>query len=228
MKTFMRCVALLGVAITVLQPACQQNDAPAGDDARAVGTLLPAPLVGDEDLAIVPGVDTVLSDAPTGDPGLNDVPVGDAPGAVEKNKTKEKEVLVIGKKLKAGMPLDAALSLLGPPKSIKINRGTEPEVDSISIEYLNHGLKIHALTKENRVEELEVLPTFSGEFSSGMKIGTEITDIMKMLGTPVSKDASIIEYPEMRMYFFLKNDTLVSARLFARNSKLLDYKLLKQ
>jgi hypothetical protein len=210
----MRCVALLGVAITVLQPACQQNDAPAGDDARAVGTLLPAPLVGDEDLAIVPGVDTVLSDAP--------------PGAVEKNKTKEKEVLVIGKKLKAGMPLDAALSLLGPPKSIKINRGTEPEVDSISIEYLNHGLKIHALTKENRVEELEMLPTFSGEFSSGMKIGTEITDIMKMLGTPVSKDASIIEYPEMRMYFFLKNDTLVSARLFARNSKLLDYKLLKQ
>ncbi|MDP7557560.1 MAG: hypothetical protein QF687_06730 [Nitrospinaceae bacterium] len=210
MKTFVRCVVLLGVAVTFLQPACQQNDAPAGNIVRDLGELLGVPLAGEED------------------PGPSDTPVGGAPGAVGKNRAEEKEVLVIGEKLKAGMPLDAALSLLGTPKSIEISRGTEPEVDSISIEYKNHGLKIHALTKENRVEELEVLPTFNGEFSSGVKIGTEIPDLIKTFGTPVSKDASIIEYPEMRMYLFLKNDTLASARLFARNSRLLDYRLLKK
>ena len=210
MKTFVRCVVLLGVAVTVLQPACQQNDAPAGDIVRDLGALLGVSLAGDED------------------PDPANTPVGRAPGAVGKNKAEEKEVLVIGEKLKAGMPLDTALALLGTPKSIKINRGTEPEVDSISIEYRNHGLKIHALTNETRVDELEVLPTFNGELSSGVKIGAKISDLIKTFGTPVSKDASIIEYPEMRMYLFLKNDTLASARLFARNSRLLDYRLLKK
>ena len=75
---------------------------------------------------------------------------------------KEKEVLVIGKTLKIGMPLEAALSLLDIPKSIKINRGTEQEMDRISVEFLNHGLRIHALTQNTKIEELEVLPEFKG------------------------------------------------------------------
>ena len=75
----MRCVVLLGVAVTVLQPACQQNDAPAGDIVRDLGALLGVSLAGDED------------------PGPPNIPVGRAPGAVGKNKAEEKEVLVIGK-----------------------------------------------------------------------------------------------------------------------------------
>ncbi len=65
----MRCVVLLGVAVTVLQPACQQNDAPAGDIVRDLGALLGVSLAGDED------------------PGPPNIPVGRAPGAVGKNKS---------------------------------------------------------------------------------------------------------------------------------------------
>ena len=98
---------------------------------------------------------------------LDSMPAGDAdPRATEKINKKEKEVLVIGKTLKIGMPLEAALSLLDIPKSIKINRGTEQEMDRISVEFLNHGLRIHALTQNTKIEELEVLPEFKGALQS--------------------------------------------------------------
>ena len=96
-------------------------------------------------------------------------------------RKKEKEAIVIGKLLKVGMPLEKTIALLGIPKLITVKRGTEPEMDSISIEYLSHGVRIHALAKN-----------------------------------------------PSRGCIFLKNDTLVSAKLFAKNSKLLEYKLLKQ
>ena len=127
----------------------------------------------------------------------------------------------------AGMPLKAAVRLLGIPKSITINRGSEQEIDSICIVYLNHGLKVHALTNKTTVEELEVLPTFKGEFSAGIKIGSKFSSIIKAFGMPASKEANIVKYPEIRMYLFLRKDTLISAKLFDKNSKILDYKLIR-
>ena len=153
----------------------------------------------------------------------NDTDLG---GELEKDKKKQ-AVIVIGRTLMAGMPLKAAVRLLGIPKSITINRGSEQEIDSICIVYLNHGLKVHALTNKTTVEELEVLPTFKGEFSAGIKIGSKFSSIIKTFGMPASKEANIVKYPEIRMYLFLRKDTLISAKLFDKNSKILDYKLIR-
>jgi len=144
----------------------------------------------------------------------------------KKNNKKKKEDLVIGKTLKTGMSLESALSTLGIPRSIRINRGTEPERDSISVEYLNHGLRIHALTQSSTIEELEVLPEFKGKFVEGAKIGSKFPELIESFGIPESKDSSIAKYPHRGMYIFLKNDTMISVKLFAKNSKLLDHKLL--
>jgi hypothetical protein len=143
-----------------------------------------------------------------------------------KKNNKKKEDIVIGKTLKTGMSLESALSKLGIPRSIKIHRGTEPESDSISVEYLNHGLRIHALTKNSTIEELEVLPEFKGKFIEGAKIGSKFPELMESFGIPESKDSSIAKYPNRGMYIFLKNDSMISVKLFAKNSKLLDHKLL--
>lgn len=67
-------------------------------------------------------------------------------------RKKEKEAIVTGKSLKVGMPLEKATALLGIPKLITVKRGTEPEMDSISIEYLNYGVRIHALAENPKVE----------------------------------------------------------------------------
>jgi len=144
----------------------------------------------------------------------------------KKNNKKKKEDLVIGKTLTTGMSLESALSTLGIPRSIRINRGTEPERDSISVEYLNHGLRIHALTQNSTIEELEVLPEFKGKFVEGAKIGSKFPELIESFGIPESKDSSIAKYPHRGMYIFLKNDTMISVKLFVKNSKLLDHKLL--
>lgn len=150
----------------------------------------------------------------------------DLRGGLKKDKKKQ-AAIVIGKTLMAGMPLNAAIRLLGTPKSISINRGTEQEIDSVCIVYLNHGLKIHALSNKTTVEELEVLPTFKGEFSAGIKIGSKFSSIIETFGMPASKEANIVKYPRIRMYLFLKRGTLISAKLFDKNSKILDYKLIR-
>jgi hypothetical protein len=145
---------------------------------------------------------------------------------LNKNTIKKKEDLVIGKTLKTGMSLETALSTLGIPQTIRINRGTEPERDSISVEYLNHGLRIHALTQNSTIEELEVLPEFKGKFVEGAKIGSKFSELIESFGIPESKDSFIAKYPDRGMYIFLKNDSMISVKLFAKNSKLLDHKLL--
>ena len=151
----------------------------------------------------------------------------DLAGVLKKDKKKQVDI-VIGKTVMAGMPLNAAVKLLGYPKSISINRGSEQEIDSICIEYLNHGLKIHALSNKTTVEELEVLPSFKGEFSKGIKIGSKFSSIVEIFGMPTSKESNIIKYPHIRMYLFFRKDTLISAKLFDKNSEILDYRLLSQ
>ena len=216
---------ILLCATIIFLPACGKDDA-----AEAEFGFTPAP-----------GVDQVLSNDSLSDPPVKISPVGlptenAFPSSAEnkeklspptgKSDKKKKEVLVIGKTLKTGMSLESALSKLGIPRSIKINRGTEPERDSISVEYLNHGLRIHALTQNSRIEELEVLPEFRGKFFEGAKIGSKFPELIKSFGIPDSKDSSIAKYPDRGMYIFLKNDSMISVKLFAKNSKLLDHELL--
>lgn len=148
--------------------------------------------------------------------------------AAEKKEEKKKEGIVIGKSLKVGMPLEKAISLLGIPKSININRGPEPEADSLSIEYPDQGIVIHAMTKKTTVEEVEVLPNFKGRFGEGVKIGTKFPVLMEKYGMPQSVESHIASYPKAGIYFILKDDALVSAKVFAQNSKLFNYKLIKK
>ncbi len=95
-----------------------------------------------------------------------------APARARKKKPKG---LVIGKNLKVGMSLSEAIKLLGITGSIKIKRGTESKLDSISIEYANHGIVIHSLNGKRQIEALEILPTFKGSFAEGVKIGAKVS-----------------------------------------------------
>jgi hypothetical protein len=143
---------------------------------------------------------------------------------VEKKKP---EGLVIGKNLKVGMSLEEAIKLLGIPRAIKTKRGTESTLDSVSIEYANHGIVVHFLSGKGQVEALEILPQFAGSFAEGVKMGEKVTTMIGKYGVPQSMNASLAKYPERGMYFSLKNDVLVAAHVFARNSKLLSHQLYK-
>ena len=214
---------LLFVSIIFL-PACSKNDT-----AEAELGFAKAP--GVDQVLINASLSESIQNSPASIPTKKMFPVNTlnevkAPKPSKKNNKKKKEVLIIGENLKTGMSLESALSKLGIPRFKKINRGTEPERDSISVEYPNHGLRIHALTQNSRIEELEVLPEFRGKFFEGAKIGSKFPELIKSFGIPDSKDSSIAKYPDKGMYIFLKNDSMISAKLFAKNSKLLDHELL--
>ncbi len=147
--------------------------------------------------------------------------------APAKAKKKKPEGLVIGKNLKVTMPLAEAIKLLGIPGSISINRGTESKLDSISIEYANHGIVLHSLNGKRKIEVLEILPQFKGSFAEGIKIGEKFTVLIEKYGVPQSMNASLAKYPEKGMYFSLKENVLVAAHVFAKNSKILSHQLYK-
>ena len=214
---------LMLCATVIFVPSCDKND-----DAGAEIGLTAAPSDSAlNNLTLTSGAKVRQASIPTeGASPVNTANEVTASRPSKKNNKKKKEDLVIGKTLKTGMSLESALSTLGIPRSIRINRGTEPERDSISVEYLNFGLRIHALTKNSTIEELEVLPEFKGKFVEGAKIGSKFPELIESFGIPESKDSSIAKYPHRGMYIFLKNDTMISVKLFAKNSKLLDHKLL--
>jgi len=149
------------------------------------------------------------------------------PKAPAKAKKKKPEGLVIGKNLKVGMPLKEAIKLLGLPGSMKIQRGTESKLDSISIEYANHGIVIHSLNGKRQIEALEILPTFKGSFAKGVKMGAKVAAMIDKYGVPQSMNDSLAKYPKRGMYFSLKENVLISAHVFAKNSKLLSHQLYK-
>lgn len=134
-------------------------------------------------------------------------------------------VLVIGQNLKVGMPLKDAIALLGIPSSVKVNRGTEAALDSIAVERLDYGVVIHALSKGTTVEAIEILPTFKGHFSSGVKIGDKFSALVEKYGMPQSVGMEIARYPELGLYFLLKDEILLSAKTFVKGSKLLESRL---
>ena len=213
---------ILLCATVIFLPACDDNDEVEAEIGLTVAPSYPAL----NNASLASGAKVLASIPKEGAFPVNTANQVTTSIPSKKNNIKKKEDLVIGKTLKTGMSLESALSTLGIPQSIRINRGTEPERDSISVEYLNHGLRIHALTQNSTIEELEVLPEFKGKFVEGAKIGSKFPELIESFGIPESKDSSIAKYPHRGMYIFLKNDTMISVKLFAKNSKLLDHKLL--
>ena len=126
------------------------------------------------------------------------------------------EGIVIGKNLKVGMPLQKVIKILGTPKSLKVKRGIEPKLDSMSIEYLDHGITIYILNGKKRIETMEVSQQFKGEFAKGIKIGEKVSVLIDKLGVPQSIDPSIARYPEKGIHFTLKQSSLVGAHVFKK------------
>lgn len=140
----------------------------------------------------------------------------------------EKAPLVIGENLKVGMPVNQVIALMGIPAKFAVNRGTEPLTDSVIIEYLNQGVVIHAVNKSTVVDEIEILPTFRGSFAKGIKIGAKFNDLVAKYGVPKSMNAQIARYPEQGMFFQLEKESLISAKVFRKGSKILDLKLINR
>ena len=143
-------------------------------------------------------------------------------------KKKKPEGLIIGKNLNVGMSVEDAIKLLGTPRSIKVKRGTESTLDSLSIEYANHGVVIHFLNGNKEIEGLELMPQFKGRFAEGVKMGEKVVSMIDKYGVPESMNDSLAKYPEKGMYFSLKSNVLVAAHVFSKNSKLLSHKLYKK
>ena len=140
---------------------------------------------------------------------------------------KKLEGFVVGKNIKVGMTLDKAIALLGIPKNINVKRGTEPSLDSSSIKYVTHGVVIHTLNGKKKVEAIELLPNFKGQFANGLKMGDKVPTLIKKYGVPQSMSASLARYPNKGLYFSLKENVLVSTWIFAKNSKILSHQLFK-
>ena len=132
---------------------------------------------------------------------------------------------VVGETLKVGMALSEAFKILGTPKSVNVVRGSNPSVDSISMEYLDQGVILHVLTNKPKIEALELLQNFKGEFLEGINIGSKIEDLIKAFGIPKSMESFIARYPQKGIYFSLDNKAVVSAQVFSRNSKILQSRL---
>jgi hypothetical protein len=147
--------------------------------------------------------------------------------APAKKAKKKPEGLVIGKNLKVGMPLQEAIKLLGIPGSINTKRGTESKLDTVSIAYANHGIVLHALNGKKKIEAMEIMPQFKGSFAAGIKMGVKVTVLIEKYGVPQSMNTSMAKYPEKGMYFSLKENMLVAAHVFAKNSKILSHQLYK-
>ena len=140
--------------------------------------------------------------------------------AVEETSGLDKESdfkgLIIGKNLKVGTPLERAIKMLGNPKSIKVTRGSYPVLDNISMEYPNHGVIIHVMNDEKRIEALEVLPQFKGKFTNGITIGEKVSILINKFGIPRSIDSSIARYPAKGIHFTLKKNVLIAAYVFSK------------
>ena len=50
------------------------------------------------------------------------------------------------------MNINKAIKILGVPRKLNVQRGTEPSLDSISIEYEKHGVVIHAVNGKTKIE----------------------------------------------------------------------------
>ncbi len=134
--------------------------------------------------------------------------------------------LVVGENVTPGMPLKQAMELLGIPKYVSVQRGPVHGTDSIRIEYPEHDLTIHALSGGTTVEGIEIGPMFKGSFDSGIKLGDKFPSLIDKYGVPKSMSSRVARYPDRGLYFLLNEDTLLSAKTYAKGTKLMDAKLM--
>lgn len=137
--------------------------------------------------------------------------------------------LVIGKKgnLSAGMPLRDAFKTMGYPDAFIVKRGPSSTFDHIEMPYASLGIVIRAMSKGQVVEAIEIQPTFQGKFDTGFKRGDPFTELVKKYGTPQSLSSEIARYPSKGMYFLMSNGNLLSAKVFAKGTKLLEHKMVR-
>ena len=134
--------------------------------------------------------------------------------------------LVVGENVVPGMPLSQAIELLGVPGSLRVNRGPIQGTDSIQIDYEQHGLILHAMSNGSTVEGIEVGPSFKGKFASGIKLGDKFPMLIENYGVPNSLTSQVARYPDRGLYFLMNNDTLLSAKAYAKGTKLVDARLM--
>ncbi len=137
----------------------------------------------------------------------------------------QNKTLVIGQNLKAGMELKSAISLLGIPQAIHVDRGVDSLTASIFIKYPQHGVVIHAMNGGGKVEGIEILPSFKGKFASGVKLGDRFPALVNKYGMPTFISNDVARYPNLGLYFQLNNEVLLSAKSFLKGSKLFKQRL---
>ena len=139
------------------------------------------------------------------------------------------QTLVIGGKgnINTGMQLKDAFKIMGYPDAFVVKRGPSSTFDHIEMPYAALGVVVRAMSNGKVVEAIEVKPTFKGTFDTGMKLGDPFTTLVAKYGTPVSLSSQIARYPEKGMYFLMSNSNLLSARLFSKDTKLLEHKMVK-
>ena len=135
--------------------------------------------------------------------------------------------LVIGAKgnLKTGMLLKDAFKVLGFPESVVAKRGASSTYDHIEMNYPGLGILIRTMSGGNTVEAIEILPSFKGKFDTGLKLRDPFNDILVKYGPPTTLSSQIARYPDKGLYFLMSNNVLLSAKFFAKDTKLLEYKL---
>jgi len=83
------------------------------------------------------------------------------------------------------------------------------------------------MSKGKIVEAIEILPTFKGSFDTGFKRGDPFSMMVAKYGAPESLSSQIARYPSIGMYFLMSNNKLLSAKLFAKGTKLLEHKMVR-
>ena len=148
--------------------------------------------------------------------------------ADEKKPTLAPVKIVIGGNLSPGMPLNQAIEVLGIPDKVKVVRGASQDRDSIKITYAQHGLVLRAMSNGTQIEGIEIGPTFKGTFKSesGIKLGVKYEMVIGEYGLPSSLTAQVMRYPERGIYFQLNNERLLSAKTYAKGTKLMDANLM--
>jgi len=128
--------------------------------------------------------------------------------------------------LKTGMLLKDAFKVLGGfPDTVWAKRGASSTYDHIEMNYPGLGILIRTMSGGNTVEAIEILPSFKGKFDTGIKLGSPFNNILAEYGPPTTLSSQIARYPDKGLYFLMSNNLLLSAKFFAKDTKLLEYKL---
>jgi hypothetical protein len=126
--------------------------------------------------------------------------------------------IIIGDSLRAGMPLQDAFILLGPPGSTTVEQGRAPADNRIRMEYPAHGLVI-ATTQGLIVDAIEIQPAFTGQFASGVRIDDPVTALITAYGMPASMTPERAIYPDQGFVFTFDNAKLIGATVSLPGSR---------